>query len=379
MNYYKILNEKETHHGLKYHDGLNVDPLPFNPSGDCESGGIYFSREDILAFLYYGPWIRQITLPEGEPIYKNPGSPKKWKAKRVILGPRRKIDLQVIEELVKEGANIHADNECALRWATEYDHLDVVKFLVEKGANIHAEDDSALRWAANHGHLDVVKFLVEKGANIHVKNECALRWAAENGYLGVVRYLIRKSADISTEDDTLELAMLDVNNNVGKFLVEQLKKSQRKEEVKMFDYKTRRKELNKNYTVRELRQMCVHSYGISGVSKLRKNQIIDKILEYKAHKLGITEIDFRGISILTSEQPKEFSTIIYVSCSASSNRYSKLVGRKVLEISNFFKEALNIELNSIPFVNGKEASMDYVLKHGDIVELIKQTENEKKV
>ena len=115
MNYYKILNEEETHHGLKYHDGLNEDPLEFNPSGNCEPGGIYFAKEDILAFLDYGPWIRQVIIPKGEPIYENPGSPKKWKAKRVILGPRREIDLQVIKELVEEGADIHARDDCALR------------------------------------------------------------------------------------------------------------------------------------------------------------------------------------------------------------------------------------------------------------------------
>jgi len=40
MNFYKILNEEETHHGLKYQTGLNEDPLPFNPNGDCEPGGI---------------------------------------------------------------------------------------------------------------------------------------------------------------------------------------------------------------------------------------------------------------------------------------------------------------------------------------------------
>ena len=35
MNYYKILNESENHQGLQYKTGLNIDPKPFNPSGDC--------------------------------------------------------------------------------------------------------------------------------------------------------------------------------------------------------------------------------------------------------------------------------------------------------------------------------------------------------
>lgn len=57
MNFYKILSEEEVQYGMKYHDGLNEDILPFNPTGSCMPGGIYFSREDILAFISYGPWI----------------------------------------------------------------------------------------------------------------------------------------------------------------------------------------------------------------------------------------------------------------------------------------------------------------------------------
>ena len=44
----------------------------------------------------------------------------------------------------------------------------MAKFLVDIGANIHADNDYALRWACERGHSKVAKFLVEKGANIHV-------------------------------------------------------------------------------------------------------------------------------------------------------------------------------------------------------------------
>ena len=159
MNFYKILNESENHNGLQYKTGLNIDSKPFNPSGDCEPGGIYFAREDIFAFLHYGPWIRKVTLPKDAKIYENPGEPKKWKADKVILGERRKIDLEVIKELVEEGANIHADNDFVLRWVAKKGHLDIVKYLVENGADIHVKNNYALRWAIENGHIDVVKYL----------------------------------------------------------------------------------------------------------------------------------------------------------------------------------------------------------------------------
>jgi len=189
MNYYKILNEMECHNGLTYHDGLNVDPLPFNPSGKCESGGIYFASRDILAFLYVGPWIRQLTLPPGEPMYKDPSLPEKYKAHRVILGKRRKITPEVIKELVAEGADIHAGNDYAVGWAAKCGHLDVVRYLVNHGAKIHVDEDRALRLAARNGRLDVVRYLVNRGANIHADKDRVLRWATKFGRRDVVKYL----------------------------------------------------------------------------------------------------------------------------------------------------------------------------------------------
>jgi ankyrin repeat protein len=189
MKFYKITNKNETHNGMTYHDGLNEDVLPFNPSGDCTPGGIYFTDvENILAFIEYGPWLREVTIPKGGKVYQNPGTPKKWKARRVILGKRRKLT-KAIPMLIKEGAHVHADNDLALRWASLNGYLEVVKTLLEAGANVHAKDDSALGRAVENGHLGVVKTLLKAGANVHAKDDYALRWAAKNGHLEVAKVL----------------------------------------------------------------------------------------------------------------------------------------------------------------------------------------------
>jgi hypothetical protein len=160
MKYWKITNETETHYFMTYKDGLNVDILPFNPSGDCQSGGIYFASEDIFAFLNYGPWIREVTIPEGVPIYENPGSPKKFKSPQVILGPRREwANVKVLKELIDNGANIHSYQDYAIRWASLNEQLEIVQFLANNGANIHSYQDYAIRWASINGRLEVVEFL----------------------------------------------------------------------------------------------------------------------------------------------------------------------------------------------------------------------------
>ena len=65
-----------------------------------------------------------------------------------------------------------------------------IKYFQGLGANIHAIDSLALKFASENGHLPVVKYLVENGANIHALNDEALKWASLNGHLPVVKYLI---------------------------------------------------------------------------------------------------------------------------------------------------------------------------------------------
>jgi hypothetical protein len=137
--YFKVVDSISGNRGLHYHEGVNVDPLPFNPHGDCEEGGLYFSSEDIFTFFCMGDTVYEVK-PIGE-VYENPDSPKKWKA--------HSLDMKLVGKT----------NE-----------LETIKYLVEHGANIHACNDVALRYAAYYGNFDIVKYLVEHGANIHVLN-----------------------------------------------------------------------------------------------------------------------------------------------------------------------------------------------------------------
>jgi ankyrin repeat protein len=99
--------------------------------------------------------------------------------------------IDVVKFLVENGSNIHADDDLALRWSSHNGHVDVVKFLIENGADIHADDDLALRWGSRYGHIEVVKILIENGANIHTYDDCALRWSSQFGYIEVVKFLIQ--------------------------------------------------------------------------------------------------------------------------------------------------------------------------------------------
>jgi len=89
---------------------------------------------------------------------------------------------------LKNGADIHVENDLALRWASYNGNLELVKYLVSQGADINAIHDYALRYASFNGHLEVVKYLVSQGADIHANDNEALKYASRNGKLEIVEY-----------------------------------------------------------------------------------------------------------------------------------------------------------------------------------------------
>jgi hypothetical protein len=129
---YKILSSTEKHHGLQYSTGLNIDPIPFNdnPEASCCPGGIYFAEvQQIFKFLDYGPYIREVTLPDNAKVVKDPQGDK-YRASQVILGNRESwADPEVFKRLLLEGADVHANYDEALRGASRYGHRFVVKLL----------------------------------------------------------------------------------------------------------------------------------------------------------------------------------------------------------------------------------------------------------
>jgi ankyrin repeat protein len=111
-------------------------------------------------------------------------------------------NLEMIEYLVEQGADIHEYDDEPLYSAAKNGNLDVIKYLVAQGADVNSCNSAALRAAAANGYLDMVKFLAEQGADIHANNGEALYLAACNGRFYVVKYLISQGANIYTCDDS---------------------------------------------------------------------------------------------------------------------------------------------------------------------------------
>ena len=60
------------------------------------------------------------------------------------------------------------DKNIALRHAARRGASNAVRVLLEAGADVHAKEDWAVRWAAGNGHTDTVKVLNEWMARVTV-------------------------------------------------------------------------------------------------------------------------------------------------------------------------------------------------------------------
>jgi ankyrin repeat protein len=100
-------------------------------------------------------------------------------------------DTRAVQTLLAAGANVHAQDDRALRWAAHDGHAEIVQTLLAAGADVHVGDDLALRWAAMNGHTDTVKLLLAHGADVHGSDDRALRRAVDSGHTETIRVLAK--------------------------------------------------------------------------------------------------------------------------------------------------------------------------------------------
>jgi hypothetical protein len=83
--FFKFLREDLTHRNFTYKLGENVDVIPFNPSGRCKAGGLYFTTiNHIFEFMDFGTQIGIIMLcPDSKVYIEEEGN--KYKTDKFII------------------------------------------------------------------------------------------------------------------------------------------------------------------------------------------------------------------------------------------------------------------------------------------------------
>jgi len=80
---FKVFNDEDCHRGYRYVDGPNEDPVPFNPSGTCTSGGFYFTVwSNIHRFISFGSGYRSVAVPDDALVYVEE---YKFKSNKIVI------------------------------------------------------------------------------------------------------------------------------------------------------------------------------------------------------------------------------------------------------------------------------------------------------
>jgi len=110
-----------------------------------------------------------------------------------------------VECLLRHGADVHGDQDCALRCSAAEGHDLVVDLLLWAGADVHVNQDVALHAAIQKGHIATVKRLLQAGADVTSCDQEAIREAAGKPSVEVLRCLLDALGDVPLNGRTLAL------------------------------------------------------------------------------------------------------------------------------------------------------------------------------
>ena len=196
----KFLRAGRTHYDHTYTEGLNICRQPWN-NGICTDGGLYACPlRDFFEWVTLYPDITEVAWVEVPENARREWFDTKIKASMLVLTGFMSV-ADAMHLAVRAGANIHFNNDKALRSASEHGNTDLVKLLLQAGADVHAYADGALRNATLYIRPETVRVLLQAGADVHVDNDKALHVASSNGYIECVRLLLQAGADVHALDD----------------------------------------------------------------------------------------------------------------------------------------------------------------------------------
>ena len=182
--FYKVLTTDCKHYDFTYQHGLNVDHIPFNPTGICSLGGLYFTEVDKVSYWidrFKSVYIAKVTIPSNASVYVEKD---KFKADQFVLDLDNKVLIKDFymwenEEFCKNSVSQadtynlvfvrnQPDEICKLAVKHDYRALEYV---------INQTDEICKIAVSNHGFaLEFVKDQTDDICKMAVKNGYGLEF-----------------------------------------------------------------------------------------------------------------------------------------------------------------------------------------------------------
>ena len=115
--------------------------------------------------------------------------------RRVLVAAASSGRVDLVQHLIRVGANAAIDEGEALVRACEEGHVDIVKLLIQSGANGGCQNGVSLVLACQESHAEVVQFLLEsRKFQAKIMNR-ALIVSCQEGHVDVVKLLLDSGVD----------------------------------------------------------------------------------------------------------------------------------------------------------------------------------------
>ena len=132
----------------------------------------------------------------------------------VIYVAARIGDIDMIDLLAERGADIGR----ALSNASQHGQMRMVRHLIAKGAEVR--DTDALYHAAAWGHVEIVELLLREGANVEYDDYLALKGAASGGHIEIVRILLATGVPREAKEKAIEWAQKNHHMDIVRLLID---------------------------------------------------------------------------------------------------------------------------------------------------------------
>lgn len=241
--YYKVLNDDFIHNDMRYYRGENILNKPFEKSGSCVPGGLYFTTiEHVHNFFDYGTQIARVYIDPSAEMIQYPDK-NKYRADKITLGvkysllnPKTFAKLNIINNMPYQLlCEKLADNTIDIKWLHKHNYdfslFDYIpRNLIEKKLsgdnpeflqqladidykfyNITIHDVVTL--AVINGYINILNWCKSMGYKI-LCNQFVINQICMNGNVALLEWFDDNNIEIEYQHTDIDLAAAKGNLNI---------------------------------------------------------------------------------------------------------------------------------------------------------------------